>query len=100
MIDLSPTSLVPLREVPDLLPRRRGRKVHHSTVYRWAARGVRGVRLETTCLGGVLYTSQEALERFASRLSQTEPGSRESASSIRRRQIAQAKQRLDDAGIH
>ncbi len=54
-----------LAEWPACLPTRRGgRKIHTSTLYRWALHGVRGVKLESLQLGGTLATSREALERF------------------------------------
>jgi transposase len=70
MIDINAEQLVPLREVPQFLPRRAGRKVHISTVYRWTQRGVRGIQLESVRVGGSTYTSREAMQRFAERLSQ------------------------------
>jgi hypothetical protein len=48
------------REVPGSS----GNGVHNSTVWRWALRGIRGIRLETVVIGGVRYTSREALDRF------------------------------------
>lgn len=57
-------NLIALREVPDCLPRRRGQKVHMTTIYRWVQRGARGKVLESILLGGVRYTSLEALQRF------------------------------------
>ena len=66
MIDLASEQLVPLQQVPRLLPPRvTGKRVHLSAVYRWAQRGVRGVRLEVVRVGGTTYTSREALQRFA-----------------------------------
>lgn len=55
-----------LSEVPDLLPKRNGKKVHYSTVYRWANKGTRGRKLESHLIGGIRYTTLEALERFCS----------------------------------
>ena len=70
MIDLRQEQLIPIREVPRLLPARRtGRHVHISAVYRWMTRGIRGVRLEAAKVGGATYTSVEALQRFSERLS-------------------------------
>lgn len=40
------------------------RGVNVATTWRWANRGVRGVRLETFALGGKRFTTREALERF------------------------------------
>ena len=39
------------------------------TLYRWSAKGIRGVRLETIRVGGSLCTSVQALQRFFDRLS-------------------------------
>lgn len=55
---------VALTDVPDLLPRRHGKKVHHSTVYRWVTKGARGRMLASWMIGGIRYTSVEALKRF------------------------------------
>lgn len=70
MIDLKAETLVALRDVPRLLPRRRnGRSAHLSAIYRWIGRGVSGTVLESIRIGGVTYTSLEALQRFAEQLS-------------------------------
>ena len=75
MIDVAVEQLVHVRMVPRLLPPRpNGRRVHISAVYRWMSRGVRGVRLESVKVGGSTYTSVEALQRFADRLSEARPG--------------------------
>ena len=62
--DLRNETLVALKEVPDQLPRRKGRKTHYQTVWRWAKKGSRGAVLETIRIGHIRYTSQEALQRF------------------------------------
>jgi hypothetical protein len=64
MVHYELESLIPLREVPNHLPRRRGRKVHMSTIYRWCKKGVHGVRLDTVRVGGITYTHDQALQRF------------------------------------
>lgn len=69
MIDLAHETLVPIRDVPRLLPcRPNGKHLHISAVYRWIQRGVRGVTLESICMGGTTLTSREALQRFGERL--------------------------------
>ena len=74
MIDTALENLVPLRDVPRLLPARpNGKRLHISAVYRWALRGIRGVRLETVKIGGTTYTSREAIQRFSGLLSRKEP---------------------------
>ena len=69
MIDLANENLIPLNEVPKLLPRRKsGKTLHISAIYRWRQKGIKGIRLETAILGGTTYTSKEALIRFSERL--------------------------------
>ena len=59
-------NLIALTEVPDLLPRRRGRKIHYSTVFRWATKGARGKVLHSQLVGGIRFTTRGALDRFLS----------------------------------
>lgn len=98
MIDISTEHLVPISDVPrQLPPRRNGKRVHISAVYRWIQRGVRGVHLESIRIGGTTYTSSEALQRFAQGLSQ--PGAsvsvlRLTSPTNRNRQIEQATRRV------
>lgn len=63
-IDLRREQGIPIRDVPNWLPKRDGKKIHLSTVYRWISKGARGRVLESVLVGGVRYTSAEALERF------------------------------------
>lgn len=97
MIDLQHEQLVRLQRVPKLLPANERTKhpIHISAIYRWAQRGRRAVhgqciKLETIKLGGSTLTSLEALQRFAERLSGSDP-QRESRTShvshYRRHQI-------------
>ncbi len=39
-------------------------KPHTATVWRWATRGVRGVRLQTWTVGGRRFTTIDALDQF------------------------------------
>jgi len=57
--------LVSLSDAPDCLPRRGGRRIHVSTLHRWAREGLRGRRLETVKIGAITFTSREALVRFS-----------------------------------
>jgi len=70
-----------------------------STIYRWAQRGIRGVKLETLRLGGGLVTSVEALQRFAERLSAPEGTEITRSQPQRRRDLARAEAELDKVGI-
>ena len=46
---------------------------HASTVWRWCREGINGVRLEYVRFGRRIFTSAEALERFASALASADP---------------------------
>jgi hypothetical protein len=61
VLDSQPVSLA---DACNLLPRRNGKKIHYSTIYRWTTKGARGKKLESMLIGGVLYTTVEALRRF------------------------------------
>ena len=67
MIDPSAETLIPFVAARQVFPGRHGRGVSLSTLHRWKRHGVRGVRLETVLVGGVRYTSREALNRFVSK---------------------------------
>ncbi len=94
MIDIKREKLITLVEATKVVPcRRRGRKPHVSTLYRWASpRGHRGVRLETIRVGGSLCTSTEALQRFFDLL--TTMGSEPSAPTATKRQQARVEKEL------
>jgi hypothetical protein len=94
----------PLAHSPEYVPRlRRGRKIHKSTCWRWATRGVRGVVLETVQVGGTRCTSREALQRFFERLTLVsrgeEPSRVQRTVSQRQRQSEAAAQKLDELGV-
>ena len=101
MIDLSTETVVSLNEAAARFPRRRkGKKTHVSTVYRWAQAGVRGVRLETIQVGATKCTSLEAMQRFCNRLTNPKVSAPTSATpQARQRQIAAAEAELTAAGI-
>lgn len=63
-LDFSREQAIPLSEVPRHVPRRQGKKVHYSTVYRWATKGVRGRTLGTVLRGGLRFTTVEEVGRF------------------------------------
>lgn len=53
-----------LVEAAGWLEQRFGRRPNVATIWRWATKGLRGVRLRTISLGRYRYTTQSALERF------------------------------------
>lgn len=85
------------------LPRlRRNRPVSPSTLYRWSTIGLRGVRLETTMLGGVRVTSEDALRRFFTELdnrSENVTRATEDDSSAAATADELIERELDDIGI-
>jgi hypothetical protein len=101
IIDPTSETLIKLADVPRLrwMPRPRGKRLHVSTIFRWAQRGVHGAVLETIRIGGTLYTSEEALLRFFER--QTNPDNSETRrpSKARQRAITAAERELEKAGI-
>ncbi len=110
MIDTTGESIITFSQAADELPRRRrGRKTHVSTFYRWSTAGCRGVRLETVQIGGTCCTSREALQRFfeavtANRSGATLPGVapcaplRTRTATKRRRDSEKAERELIQAG--
>jgi hypothetical protein len=72
-ITIDETILPPPEAAKEVPRRRRGRKTHVSTLYRWMTSGCRGVVLESIQVGGTRCTSREALQRFFERLSEPDP---------------------------
>ena len=69
MIDTASEQIITLAQAAAELPRRRrGRKCHVSTIYRWTVAGCRGVKLEFVQVGATRCTSRAALGRFFDRL--------------------------------
>jgi hypothetical protein len=93
-IDLEAESILSLTAAAKSLPGR----PHISTTIRWYKAGVRGVKLETILLGGKRFTSREALQRFADRLTAADAGDvPPRLSHARRQQKQRAKAHLDEA---
>ena len=95
MIDISTESLRTLTQAAKLFPDRPST----TTMWRWTTKGVRGRILETVTLGGKVYTSLEALQRFSVSHGGTAPQSTHRSPTARERAIAQAERELSEAGI-
>src|SRR5262249_18837103 len=102
MIDSTTETLISLADAAKTVPRRRrGRKTHLSTIYRWATVGVRGIVLETLQCGGSRVTSREAMQRFFERLSGPDPAGPGGVPPVPvsvRRSVAQRQRQSAEAG--
>jgi hypothetical protein len=104
MIDVECEALIPLREVGSIIPSSRyGKRLNFATIWRWAMHGARGRRLEAVKLGGSLYTSREAISRFAEHVTgsdtPTSPAPAVRSPAQRQRDQERAAKMLDEAGI-
>lgn len=102
MIDPLSEQLLTLTDAAKLLPRRRrGRKAHPASMYRYTTRGLRGVVLESIQVAGTRCTSKEALSRWFAALSNLGgPKSAPSATPARRkRQVEKAEAYCKKAGV-
>jgi hypothetical protein len=69
--DEQPMTLV---EAARWLELRFGRRPNTASVWRWATKGIKGVRLATISLGRYRYTTVNALERFIAETSEPDVG--------------------------
>jgi hypothetical protein len=113
-IDITTEKLISAAEYARMRPTgRNGRPMHLATAYRHFSPGVNGIALEHVKFGGQTYTSVEAVQRFAERLTSARDALRSGApispapptafagrSAFRRgREDKRTEQRLDAAGI-
>lgn len=76
-----------LTQAADLLPTR----PHVSTLWRWARKGLKGIRLEYRRMGGRVYTSAQALDRFGARLAALDDNPPAPAPKVRRTPAERAR---------
>ena len=69
-IDIEHEELVHFPDATKAFP---GKKKCVQTLHRYRLRGVRGVVLETCVVGGLRYTSTEAIQRFVAAQNRAEP---------------------------
>jgi hypothetical protein len=102
--------LIPLSQVPKIkwLPRRRGgKRLHPSTVFRWAQEGLRAkdgtlTKLATRRVGGTLCCTETALRAFFESLSRHDPSTAVQpprSPSARTRAAERAGKELERIGI-
>lgn len=96
-IDPATETLVPFSAAGGAFPGER--TPSRATLHRWRLRGVRGVKLETILIGGLRYTSKEAIERFIVNQNSADAPSAAMTPAQRRTQSEAARQALAEAGI-
>lgn len=95
MIDIHSEKIETLAEAAANTPGR----PNVSTIWRWCMKGVGGVRLESVVIGGQRFTSREARQRHADRLTAVHEGESPAPTSKRRKAVDAANAELDAAGI-
>tara|TARA_R110002124_G_scaffold106675_1_gene258765 strand:+ start:428 stop:718 length:291 start_codon:yes stop_codon:yes gene_type:complete len=96
MIQIENEQVITFTDAIKMLPRRRRRKkIHISTLYRWASRGIRNIRLETIQIGGTRCTSVEAVQRFFDAISTTPTHVHHK----NKKRIEEAEQNLKNSGF-
>lgn len=71
-----------------------------STVWRWHKKGIKGIHLETIKIGGTIYTSDEAIERFLERINEpAAPAPRPRTRREEKAAVARAERILKRAGV-
>lgn len=71
---LNTEKIVSFVEGAEALPEINGKPVHPSALWRWARKGIKGIRLESVRLGGRFVTSMEAIDRFSKALAAVDIG--------------------------
>lgn len=92
MIDVATEELITLAQAAKRLPARPAL----TTLWRWRKNGVGGRRLESIVMGGKVYTSVEALGRFAQQQGGTDTATTRSPAK-RERDIRRAEAELEKA---
>ena len=78
-----------------LLRREEGKLVDLSSIHRWAFRGVRGVKLGVTRVGGRIYTTERDIENFINQLNTTT----DFGAYQKKQDIRAARLRLEQEGV-
>lgn len=95
-------------EAASWLERRFGRRPNVATLWRWATRGIRGIRLSTIAMGRFRFTTERALERFITDVSAVErqfcpadqlplEAGRDGAGDFNKAEMAAARRRREEA---
>lgn len=92
MIDINRESLLTVKQAQSALPNRPS----INTIYRWCWKGVRGIKLDSIRVGGRIFTTEEACQRFILASSQIPT---EQERFAERDAIRRARRFLDVAGV-
>jgi len=108
---LSDGKALTFSQAAKIIPAVNGRRPHANSVWRWARKGLNGVKLEVWKVGRCFVTTQEALERFFVEAAKAEPQPRRCANGHTRpisrfrtreerdRAVAQAERSLEATGF-
>lgn len=94
-IDINSEDLIQFGEAARCFP---GKPVAIQTLHRWRLHGVRGAKLETILIGGLRYTSKQAIDRFVEAQNSGQPAAALTPSQ-RRRQSEAARRELESMGV-
>jgi hypothetical protein len=72
--DLREDQPLSIRDAAELLGKLTGRKPNVSTLWRWCLKGVKGVHLESICIGGKRFVTATAIENFIEASTMARPG--------------------------
>ena len=71
-IDIHQEQLVTLCEAAKLLPLLNAKRISSNAIWRWCRKGVSGIHLEHVRIGGRIFTSPDALNRFVNALAEAD----------------------------
>ena len=95
MIDVKTETLIRFQDAGRCIPG----EPSVSTLHRWRASGVRGVKLETLLVGGTRFTSTEAIARFIAEQNRDEQPQPGITAKQRRTQAEAANRLLEEMGL-
>jgi hypothetical protein len=95
MIDLKTEDCILLSRAGPVVPGRPS----VPTLFRWALKGCRGIKLETIMVGGRRFTSTQAIQRFVNRLSQDNTQGDGPESESQKKRQARVDELLDRFGM-
>lgn len=90
-IDIESETLIEFQHASGAFPGERRPAI--ATLHRWRQRGVRGVKLETVLIGGIRYTSREAIVRFIAAQNPNDVPATHVITATQRRKLAEAAHR-------